>query len=162
MKKFQFPRWDDLPNIDLYMDQVISYIQNTLQDTYFEQEKFITKAMINNYVKTSIVSPPIKKHYTKQHVAYFLVVTILKRCYSMQQISQLIQIHTNMKDSTVDKAYDLFMQRLEELLNVVFHDTTSKEITFQTKNEQQELMNHVIHCIVYKIHTEYILQNKES
>lgn len=162
MKKFQFPRWNELPNIDLYMDQVISYIQNTLQDTYFEQEKFITKAMINNYVKTSIVSPPIKKHYTKQHVAYFLVVTILKRCYSMQQISQLIQIHTNMKDSTVDKAYDLFMQRLEELLNVVFYDTTSKEITFQTKNEQQELMNHVIHCIVYKMHTEYILQNKES
>ena len=103
MNRFQFPRWNELPSLDLYMDQVITYLQSNLESTYFSDEKFITKAMINNYVKTSIVAPPIKKHYTKQHIAYFMVVTILKRCYSMSQISQLIEIHTHMKYSSVEQ-----------------------------------------------------------
>lgn len=162
MNKLQFPRWDDLPNLDLYMDQVITYIQTTLQDTYFDHEKFITKAMVNNYVKTGIVEPPIKKHYTKRHVAYFLVVTILKRCYSMQQISQLIKIHTQMKNSSVEEAYNLFMTRLEELLSTVFDNTSQTNISFQVDKPEQQLMNHVIHSVVYKIHTEYILSKKES
>ena len=109
MNRFQFPRWNELPSLDLYMDQVITYLQSNLESTYFSDEKFITKAMINNYVKTSIVAPPIKKHYTKQHIAYFMVVTIVKRCYSMSQISQLIEIHTHMKYSSVEQAYDLFI-----------------------------------------------------
>ena len=87
MKNYTFPKWTELPEIDLYMDQVITYINEKLKDTYFYDEKFITKAMINNYVKTGIVHPPVKKHYTKSHLAYFLVLTILKRCYSMQQIT---------------------------------------------------------------------------
>ena len=61
MKNYTFPRWSDLPEIDLYMDQVITYINEKLKDTYFYDEKFITKAMINNYVKTGIVHPPVKK-----------------------------------------------------------------------------------------------------
>ncbi len=52
MKNYTFPKWTELPEIDLYMDQVITYINEKLKDTYFYDEKFITKAMINNYVKT--------------------------------------------------------------------------------------------------------------
>ena len=107
MNRFQFPRWNELPSLDLYMDQVITYLQSNLESTYFSDEKFITKAMINNYVKTSIVAPPVKKHYTKQHIAYFMVVTILKRCYSMSQISQLIEIHTHMKYSSVEQSFNV-------------------------------------------------------
>ena len=55
MKNYTFPKWTELPEIDLYMDQVITYINEKLKDTYFYDEKFITKAMINNYVKTGIV-----------------------------------------------------------------------------------------------------------
>ena len=57
MKNYTFPKWTELPEIDLYMDQVITYINEKLKDTYFYDEKFITKAMINNYVKTGIVHP---------------------------------------------------------------------------------------------------------
>lgn len=155
MKKYTFPRWDELPNLDLYMDQVITYLNDTLKDTYFTDEKFITSSMINNYVKTSIVKPPVKKHYTKNHVAYFLVVTILKRCYSMSQISSLIEIHTKMKNSSVPQAYDIFITRFEESLNSVFsvNETTS----FVSQNQQQELMDNVIQSVVYKIHAEYVL-----
>lgn len=155
MKKYTFPRWDELPDLDLYMDQVITYLVEHLKDIYYFDEKFVTSSMINNYVKTDIVHPPIKKHYTKYHVAYFLVVTILKRAFSMQQISSLIQIHTDMKTSSVPQAYDIFIGRFEEALNSVFsnNETTS----FKSQNKQQELMDNVLQAVVYKIHAEYVL-----
>lgn len=159
MNRFQFPRWNELPSLDLYMDQVITYLQSNLESTYFFDEKFITKAMINNYVKTSIVAPPIKKHYTKQHIAYFIVVTILKRCYSMSQISQLIEIHTHMESSSVEQAYDLFISLFEDSLNDLF-SLNETEHAFISTNQEQKLMEHVIQCIVYKIHTEYVLSQK--
>jgi hypothetical protein len=157
MKTFQFPRWNQLPEIDLYMDQVITYIQEKLKDTYFFDEKFITNSMVNNYVKTGIVNPPIKKHYTKMHIAYFLVVTILKRCYSMQQVAELINIQTHVKDSSVEQAYDLFITRFEKSLNSVFETNLNQEEFHSTKHEQ-ELMDNVIQSIIYKIHTEYVLK----
>lgn len=157
MKTFQFPRWNQLPEIDLYMDQVITYIQEKLKDTYFFDEKFITNSMVNNYVKTGIVNPPIKKHYTKMHIAYFLVVTILKRCYSMQQVAELISIQTRVRDSSVEQAYDLFITRFEKSLNSVFETNLNQE-EFHSTNHEQELMDNVIQCIIYKIHTEYVLK----
>lgn len=157
MKTFQFPRWNQLPEIDLYMDQVITYIQEKLKDTYFFDEKFITNSMVNNYVKTGIVNPPIKKHYTKMHIAYFLVVTILKRCYSMQQVAELISIQTRVKNSSVEQAYDLFITRFEKSLNSVFETNLNQE-EFHSTNHEQELMDNVIQCIIYKIHTEYVLK----
>ena len=139
MKNYTFPRWNDLPEIELYMDQVITYMNDKLKDTYFYDEKFITKSMINNYVKTGIVHPPVKKHYTKSHLAYFLVLTILKRCYSMQQITSLLHIYTN----------DVF-------------ENNRNTIEFENTNHEQELMDNVIQCIIYKMHTEYTLKKYEQ
>lgn len=161
MKNFKFPKWNDLPDIDLYMDQVITYINDKLEKTYFFNEKYITRSMINNYVKTGVVHPPIKKHYSKSHLAYFLIITILKRCYSMQQIESLLHIYTAMKDSSIEKAYDLFISRFEHSLNMVF-EYNINTYPIDTKNTQQELMDNVIQCIAYKIHTEYALKNHED
>ena len=145
MKNYTFPKWTELPEIDLYMDQVITYINEKLKDTYFYDEKFITKAMIN----------------TKSHLAYFLVLTILKRCYSMQQITSLLHIYTNMKDSTIEQAYDLFISRFEDSLNDVFKNNRNT-ILFENANPEQELMDNVIQCIIYKMHTEYTLKKYEQ
>lgn len=71
MKNYTFPRWNDLPEIELYMDQVITYMNDKLKDTYFYDEKFITKSMINNYVKTGIVHPPVKALYKKSFSILF-------------------------------------------------------------------------------------------
>lgn len=155
MKKYTFPRWDDLPDLDLYMDQVITYLTEQLKDTYYFNEKFVTSSMINNYVKTDIVEAPIKKHYTKHHVAYFMVVTIMKRAFSMQQISELIDIQSQMKTSSVPHAYDIFIARFEEALNSVFLD--NETTSFKSKNKQQDLMDNVLQAVVYKIHAEYVL-----
>lgn len=160
MNTFKFPRWDQLPELDLYMDQVITYLTEKLKHTYFSNEKIVTNSMINNYVKTGIVPAPIKKHYTRQHVAYFLIITILKRCYSMQQIERLIHIYTDMKNTTIENAYDLFITRFEDSLNVVFESNLNTN-NLETKNPEQDLMDNVIQSIIYKIHSEYELKRHE-
>ena len=63
--KFELPTWEQLPNVDLYMDQVLTYLNDELGQLYFHNEKFVTSSMINNYVKIGIVKRPEKKHYTK-------------------------------------------------------------------------------------------------
>ena len=64
------PRWEELPDMDLYMDQVVTLLNEYLKPFHAkDQEKMVTSTMINNYVKHGIVSPPVKKKYTKNHVA---------------------------------------------------------------------------------------------
>ena len=69
--KFHIPRWNELPNIDLYMDQVLNYIENSLKDYIKSDEKFLTKTMINNYVKQGILQPPTNKKYNKDILKIF-------------------------------------------------------------------------------------------
>ena len=73
-------RWQELPDFDLYMDQVIGLIEKSLSFLKLdEDDKIVTSTMINNYVKAKLVSPPIKKKYSREHVAYFTVICFLKR-----------------------------------------------------------------------------------
>ena len=63
---FHLPRFDELPNIDLYMDQVLSIIENSLNIFSSEnEENIITKSMINNYVKQNVIEKPFKKRYKR-------------------------------------------------------------------------------------------------
>ena len=66
---FHMPRWEELPEIDLYMDQVIAIAEKYLRPITAEGDNLLTQAMINNYVKNGIVPPPIKKRYGREHMA---------------------------------------------------------------------------------------------
>ena len=66
--EFHIPRWEELPDIELYMDQVITFIENNLSIyPFINSEKIITSSMINNYVKLNLIPKPIKKKYNKTH-----------------------------------------------------------------------------------------------
>ena len=84
--------------------------------------------MVNNYVKNSIVKPPIKKHYKRYHLAFLIVVCILKRCYSLAEISKLIEIQNEMEHSDLEKAYDAFSICFEECLHATFADGDDKNL----------------------------------
>ena len=82
---FHIPRWEELPNIDLYLDQVVTILENYLKNLVSlkdkEDEKVVTKTMINNYVKHGILKPPVNKKYNKEHIARLIVICILKQVY---------------------------------------------------------------------------------
>ena len=116
---FRLPRYHELPAIDLYMDQVIVAIESSLRPLFPTGEKpFLTSTMISNYVKQGIVSHPVRKRYTTKHVAYLIVVCLLKQVFTMNQICDLIQVQID--SYPIDEAYDYFCEETEKALREVF------------------------------------------
>ena len=92
-KYFYIPTWQEIPNIELYLDQVVTLLEEYLRPFSLEPEdKVITKTMINNYVKQNIISAPVNKKYNKEQVAMLFVICILKQVYSINDISRLIKL----------------------------------------------------------------------
>lgn len=90
----KIPTWDELPDLDLYMDQVIMYLERHLSIfATKDDEKIITPAMINNYVKLGIIPPPDKKKYNRNHIAYLIAICILKSVLPISNIAKLIDSH---------------------------------------------------------------------
>ena len=78
MLQFSCPRWAQLPGIELYMDQVTGYLNEVFAPLCPPgEEKILTKAMVNNYVKQKVMAPPTKKKYGRAHVAQLLAICAL-------------------------------------------------------------------------------------
>ncbi|MBE7092143.1 MAG: DUF1836 domain-containing protein [Clostridiales bacterium] len=83
------PRWDQLPDFELYMDQVISLMQKYLEP-YILTEDALTPSMINNYVKMEALPAPIKKRYSKEHISRLIIICLMKRQFAIPTISSII------------------------------------------------------------------------
>ena len=112
------PRWEELPDIDLYMDQVM-----TLMDRYLDlllgqnHEKIITLAMVNNYVKLNLIPAPHKKQYNRVHLAYLVAITILKQVVTIKEVRVGILYQAHL--SGTRNAYNLFCSQQEYELKKV-------------------------------------------
>ena len=75
--RIDYVKSQDIPNIDLYMDQVTTFMDKNLRKSsrYPENDKVMTKTMINNYAKNDLLPPPIKKKYSKEHVLVLIFQT---------------------------------------------------------------------------------------
>ncbi|RKJ05417.1 DUF1836 domain-containing protein [bacterium D16-54] len=83
-------RLDKIPEIDLYMDQVTSFMEDHLTKTKRNPEdKVLTKTMINNYAKNRLLPPPVKKKYSRQHILLLLFIYYYKSLLSFSDIEQL-------------------------------------------------------------------------
>ncbi len=123
--EFHMPRWAELPEIELYMDQVVSTLEKKL--SVFADpgtQKIITSTMINNYVKQKVVKPPEKKRYGKLQLSYLFIVCLLKRIMSISDICESIEVM--LKKYTADRVYDIFCDEFENALRVAF---TGKEMS---------------------------------
>ncbi len=83
----------DIPGLDLYMDQVTTFVGEHLKNSTRnpESDKILTKTMINNYAKSGLLPPPVKKKYTKEHMMYLLMIFYLKGVMSIGDITALLE-----------------------------------------------------------------------
>lgn len=85
-------RPSEIPNIDLYMDQVTSFMNDHLQSSRrFEDDKILTKTMINNYAKNKLLPPPIKKRYSKEHLFVLVFIYYMKGFFSLSDIQTILK-----------------------------------------------------------------------
>ncbi|NLI54830.1 MAG: DUF1836 domain-containing protein [Clostridiales bacterium] len=89
---FRLPEWDDLPQIDLYLDQVIALVNQYLGFFVYdpEAEKLLTPSMVNNYVKLRLLPPPVRKKYGRKHIALLLMICTFKQSVSMAAVSCIL------------------------------------------------------------------------
>lgn len=155
---FHIPRWEELPNLDLYVDQVICFLDDALSN-YASKEKeghVITKSMINNYVKHTVIKPAINKKYNKEHIATLFVICILKPLYSINDIATMIKSAT--KTIPMQIIYNNFCNELEDAISAIF---AGKEYI---PEEQTTFDKYVLKRLVYsfanKLYTDKIYLNK--
>lgn len=99
----------DIPNIDLYMDQVTTFMEEQLRTTKrYEEDKVLTKTMINNYAKNNLLPPPVKKKYTREHLLVLIFVYYFKNILSIKDIETLLKPLTDRHFGAAD-GFDLRM-----------------------------------------------------
>ena len=89
---FKVTTVEDIPKIDLYMDQVLTFLGERLRRTArkSDADKLLTKTMINNYVKNKVMIPPVKKKYSRDHILLLLVIYYMKSFLAIDDIRKIV------------------------------------------------------------------------
>jgi len=118
---FSLPKFKELPNIDLYMEQVLKYINDVLDVFSSEDQKMLTSFMVNNYVKAKMINEPIKKRYSKEEIGYLIAITLMKSTISMSDMSLLLEMDKNV---SLDKGrlYAFY----SDIQSSILHESTKK------------------------------------
>jgi hypothetical protein len=91
LSRIDYIKPDDIPNIELYMDQVTTFIDSHLKASKrFQEDKVLTKTMINNYAKNNLLPPPVKKKYSKEHILMLIYIYYFKNILSINDIQSLL------------------------------------------------------------------------
>ena len=124
---FHMPRYAELPEIELYMDQVISVTDKYLGALSASGDPVLTPSMINNYVKNGVIPPPQRKKYGRDHLAKLLVICLLKSTMEISAIAEIIEKSEKLYGA--QKMLDTFAETYENRLSLLAKDigTTLKK-----------------------------------
>jgi len=110
---------EEIPGIDLYMDQVTTFMDERLKSTTRNkgEEKLMTKTMINNYAKNDVIPPPIRKKYNKEHLLLLIIVYYFKSILQINDIKELLDPITEKFFNNPDAGYGI-----EDIYKEIFDD----------------------------------------
>lgn len=138
-------RWQNLPDIELYMDQLITYIEMQLNFLVVNDENLITPSMVNNYVKLKLIPKPVKKRYHKEHLAYLTAITVLKQVIPIpivkNGVDQLIDIHGH------KEAYNLFCDVFENVYSSLSQQIETHAELFTLDGISSDTLSLYLACI---------------
>ena len=108
LERIKYIEPEDIPNIDLYMDQVTGFMDKRLKATtrHTGEDRILTKTMINNYAKNDLIPPPVKKKYSKEHIIILIFIYYFKGILSIGDIQKLLSPITE-KYFKTDEEFDL-------------------------------------------------------
>lgn len=134
--EFKLPRWEELPDVELYLDQVLSLLDKWLNGKLAVKGKNVmTGTMVNNYVKQKIIFPPTNKKYEKRTVAALFLISFLKSVYSISDIARLIALVTEQDDMA--HGYNKFCDCAERAVQKAFSEDKNEVAERETgKNKK--------------------------
>ena len=134
LDRIDYIKPEEIPDIELYMDQVTTFMDNKLRSSVRHpgDDKILTKTMINNYAKNDLLPPPVKKKYSREHVLVLIFIYYYKGILSITDIQSLLKPITdkyfhNGKDFNLERIYnEVFsleketVERMKEDIKVKF------------------------------------------
>lgn len=160
LARIEYIKPEDLPNIDLYMDQVTTFMDSQLSvSKRHADDKILTKTMINNYAKNNLLPPPIKKKYSKEHLLALIFIYYFKNILSIGDIQAILNPLTDKYfssdlDFNLEDIYsEVFCLAETEILNMQKDITRKYQTSQQTfsdlpETEQEELQRFSFICML--------------
>lgn len=115
IEAYHLPSWEELPSLELYMDQIIILLTQYLSfiPMNMDDDKLITASIINNYVRMKVIPPPVKKKYSRIHIAYLIMICILKQSLNMSSIQKIIP--SGLEEDEVAAVYTDFAEKHSDM-----------------------------------------------
>ena len=160
---------DEIPGIDLYMDQLTSFMDERLKKTtrHPESDKILTKTMINNYAKNDLLPPPVKKKYSKDHIILLIFIYYFKSVLSINDIQTLLEPlkeRFQVSDPQFDLSdiyntcFDLQKEELEPLIEDIKKKYERSLSTFEDNglNEDEKKKMQMFSFIIQMLYDVYV------
>lgn len=149
-----WPRWSDLPQFDLYMDQVVQFANEIIIPAGLDE---LTPTMVNNYVKKGIIKAPTKKKYSRSQLANIIVVAILKSVFNLDTIASGIKYQLLNRES--HQAYDAFILAFASAIQKACSDFRGEVVISgisrgDTTKVQSAMVNLSINAVIQKLLVE--------
>ena len=146
ISRIDYIKPEDIPNIDLYMDQVTTFMEEQLSSSKrYPEDKILTKTMINNYAKNNLLPSPEKKRYSKEHLLLLIFIYYFKNILSINDIQTLLGPITEKyfrSDSKMDltaiynEVFSMEKEQVELLKKNLLRCYHTSEKTFETAPEE--------------------------
>ena len=147
LRDFRLPVWEEFPDLELYMDQMIVLLNRYLTfDEALAEERTITASMINNYVKMRIMPPPVKKKYGRAHLAYLVIICSLKDALGISVIQKIFP--PGMEGEVLRDRYNAFVRNQEKSYHYVADNI---DLVALPLLQEQERVSERIHDLVMQV-----------
>lgn len=149
MDRIEYIKAEDIPDIDLYMDQVTTFMDSRLKNTtrHPDEDKVLTKTMINNYAKNKLLPPPEKKRYSREHILMLIFIYYFKNILSINDIQTLLtpiaqKYFKSMteKDMTYiyNEVFSMEKDQIESLKKDLLRKYKTAQETFEDADEEDQ------------------------
>lgn len=168
MAAYQLPTWEELPDLELYMDQVVALVGRylSLLSKNQEEEPVLTPSAVNNYVRMKIMPAPVKKRYSRIHLAYLIAICFLKQSMSMASIQKVFPM--GLEDKQVQSLYTSFAQifgqtasQFSQIALTVSSSVLQAQAAFEV-SENELILSCAVAATLYKLLTEQLLSPQSA
>ena len=148
ISRIDYIKPEDLPEIDLYMDQVTTFMEEQLAHSKrYQEDKILTKTMINNYAKNNLLPSPVKKRYSREHLLVLIFIYYFKNILSINDIQTLLNPITDKYfksqekldlTSIYEEVFSMEKEQIEVLKKELLKDYQTAQNTFTDAPEDEQ------------------------
>ena len=147
VQSFQLPRYEEIPDIGLYLDQTVKYVSEHLAPL---QSISLTSSMVSNYVKQGLLEKPLKKLYHREQIAYLFFIATAKAVLSLEDIQLLIRLQRKTYDA--ETAYQYFCREFENILFFIFGLKDNLDTVGSENSDEKAMLRNTIITVAHKVY----------